>query len=139
MFNLSTSRDNENKVISFVQPGAKLTIDLGKKTLQVGTRVRSIEASDVIVNQDQILVSDRLMALIFKMEISFDAQKQVLTITTRKPTPRDYLLAEIRRSKLNAANNKKIEEIIIGADGEYLQWSSKEADAFYKWKEVDVA
>ena len=24
--------DNENKVISFVQPGAKLTIDLGKKT-----------------------------------------------------------------------------------------------------------
>lgn len=133
---LSPEWDKQNKVISFSQVGTKLTIDINKKTLQINGRLRQLEPSDVIVYKDHILVSDRLMALIFKMEINFDAAQQLLSITTRKPTPRDFLLAEIRRSKANARANKDIEETIVNANGEYLQWSTTQADAAYVWQET---
>jgi hypothetical protein len=136
---LSPEWDKQNKIITFSQVGTKLTIDINKKTLQINGRLRQLEPSDAVVYKDYILVSDRLMALIFKMEIKFDAGQQVLNITTRKPTPRDFLLAEIRRSKANARANKEIEESIINANGEYLQWSTTQADTAYVWEETTAS
>lgn len=133
---LSPEWDKQNKIITFSQVGTKLTIDLNKKTLQINGRLRQIDANDVVVYKDSILVSDRLMALIFKMEISFDANRQVLNIVTRQPTPRDLLLAEIRRSKANARANQIKEESIVGSKGEYLLWSTPQSDAAYIWQEV---